>query len=524
MAETTINRKKRTLTTTNFLESGKLPPQARDLEEAVLGALLLEKDAINIVAEVLKADSFYDPKHQNIYNAILALWQNGSAVDILTVTQQLKKEGTLDISGGAYYVTSLTNRVASSANIEYHARIIAQKFLQRELIRISGEITTDAFEDSTDAFELLDKAERKLFEVSQGNIKKDYRGIRSVVNDAIAEIDSLRGKEGGLTGIPSGFLRLDRVTSGFQKSDLVIIAARPGMGKTAFVLSVARNACLSNTETPRAVAVFSLEMSSRQLVTRMISAEAEIESEKLKKGTLEEHEWQQLNTKIAKLSDAPIFIDDTPAISVFELRAKCRRLKQQNNIQMIIVDYLQLMRGDDANNKNGNREQEVSYISRSLKALAKELDVPVLALAQLSRQSEKRGAGSTPGTSTGRPILSDLRESGSIEQDADMVMFIYRPDYYKLTEWDDGTPCKDEAEIMIAKHRNGELDNVRLRFIGKYTKFTDKTDFDNFSTPDYNPSGNNNNGTITISSSINWDSDVEDDLNSSTSFDSEAPF
>jgi replicative DNA helicase len=281
---------------------------------------------------------------------------------------------------------------------------------------------------------------------------------------------------------------------------------------------------MANTETLRGVAIFSLEMSSRQLVTRMISAEAEIESDKLKKGTLADHEWQQLNSKIAKLSDAPIFIDDTPAISVFELRAKCRRLKQQSNIEMIIVDYLQLMRGDDANNKNGNREQEVSYISRSLKALAKELDVPIIALAQLSRQSEKRGAGSTPGTQTGRPILSDLRESGSIEQDADMVMFIYRPDYYKLTEWDDGSPCKDEAEIMIAKHRNGELDNVRLRFIGKFTKFADKTDFDNYNVPDYNDNSGSNNGTITVSSSINWDSDVEDDNSSNNTYNGDAPF
>ncbi len=527
MAEIVSNRKKRTLTNAQIFETGKLPPQAPELEQAVLGALLLEKDAINIVAEVLKPASFYDPKHINIYEAILNLWQNGSAVDILTVSQELKKKGNLDISGGAYYVTSLTNRVASAANIEYHARIIAQKFLQRELIRISGEIGTEAYEEGTDAFELLDSAERKLFEVSQGNIKKDYRNIRGVVNEAILEIDSLRGKEGGLTGVPSGFTKLDRVTSGFQKSDLVIIAARPGMGKTAFVLSVARNACLSNTETPRAVAIFSLEMSSKQLVTRMISAEAEIESEKLKKGTLADHEWQQLNSKIAKLSDAPIFIDDTPAISVFELRAKCRRLKQQNNIQMIIIDYLQLMRGDDSNNKNGNREQEVSYISRSLKALAKELDVPVLALAQLSRQSEKRGGGAStsPGTGTGRPILSDLRESGSIEQDADMVMFIYRPQYYKLTEWDDGTPCADEAEIMVAKHRNGELHDVRLRFIGKYTKFADKTDFDNYAIPDYNDNGGNN-GTITVSSSINWDSDVDDDGfgSSSVPFNGDAPF
>jgi replicative DNA helicase len=294
---------------------------------------------------------------------------------------------------------------------------------------------------------------------------------------------------------------LDRITSGFQKSDLIILAARPGMGKTAMVLSVARNASLL-AEKPRAIAIFSLEMSSKQLVTRMISGEAEITGEKLKKGQLAEHEWQQLNTKIARLNEAPIFIDDTPALSIFELRSKCRRLKEQNNIEMIIIDYLQLMRGDDANNKNGNREQEVSYISRSLKALAKELDVPVIALAQLSRASEKRGAAAIP-------MLSDLRESGSIEQDADMVMFIYRPEYYKISEFEDGSSTHGVAELHIAKHRNGALDNVRLRFVHEFTKFQDLTEFEYQTDP-----GNfvDNPGTITFSSKLNDMSNDDDEF------------
>jgi replicative DNA helicase len=338
------------------------------------------------------------------------------------------------------------------------------------------------------------------FEVSQGNIKKDYRNISSVMQEAINEIDELRGKEGGLTGIPSGFSKLDRVTSGFQKSDLIIIAARPGMGKTAFVLSVARNACLSNTETPRAVAIFSLEMSSKQLANRMISAEAEIESDKLKKGILADHEWQQLNSKIAKLSEAPIFIDDTPAISVFELRAKCRRLKQQNNIQMIIIDYLQLMRGDDSNNKNGNREQEVSYISRSLKALAKELNIPVIALSQLSRLVESR--------SDKKPMLSDLRESGQIEQDADMVIFCYRPEYYGIETYEVGAEtfqCHGLMMLLIAKHRNGGLGEIPLKFIHEQAKIAD-----------YNSSENNYN--VIQSNTENNYKQNEDNSNNNTTF------
>ncbi|MES2778755.1 MAG: replicative DNA helicase [Bacteroidota bacterium] len=502
MAEAIKNTRKptRNIDLKSIIDAGKVPPQAVDLEEAVLGALMLEKNAITVVADILKPESFYKEAHVIIFQSIKDLFSRAEPIDILTVTSDLRKKALLDIVGGAYYITSLTNRVASAANIEYHARIVAQKFIQRELIRIATEIQKEAFEEATDAFELLDSAERKLFEVSQGNIKRDYKQMNYVIKEAIREIESMKDKEGGLTGIPSGFTRLDRITSGFQKSDLIILAARPGMGKTAMVLSMARNASLLS-EKPRAIAIFSLEMSSKQLVTRMISGEAEITGEKLKKGQLAEHEWQQLNTKIARLNEAPIFIDDTPALSIFELRSKCRRLKEQNNIEMIIIDYLQLMRGDDANNKNGNREQEVSYISRSLKALAKELDVPVIALAQLSRASEKRGAAAIP-------MLSDLRESGSIEQDADMVMFIYRPEYYKITEFEDGSSTHGVAELHIAKHRNGALDNVRLRFVHEFTKFQDLTEFEYQTDPSMLT---DNPGTITISSKLNdWSNDPDE--------------
>lgn len=463
MAEYYPNTKRKPrLSASTAIEGGKLPPQATDLEEAVLGALMLEKTAITEVAEILKVASFYKEAHQMIFQSMVDLFSRAEPIDILTVSSDLRKKAVLDVVGGAYYITQLTNKVSSAANIKYHAQIIAEKFLQRELIRISTEIQTEAFEDDKDAFELLDSSERKLFEVSQGNIKKDVRGINAVVKEALVEINSLKDKEGGMTGISSGFARLDKVTAGFQKSDLIIIAARPGMGKTALALSLARNASLISEEKPRSVAIFSLEMSSKQLVTRMLSSESEIEGDKLKRGTLADHEWQQLNTRIAKLNDAPIFIDDTPALTVFELRAKCRRLKQQHNIEIIIIDYLQLMTaGGDG---KGNREQEISMISRSLKSIAKELDVPILALSQLNRSVETRG-------SSKKPQLSDLRESGAIEQDADMVTFIYRPEYYGLEVDEDNVSTKGIAKIIIAKHRNGALDEIPLRFINTLAKF-----------------------------------------------------
>lgn len=444
---------------------GKLPPQAIELEEAVLGALMLEKDALSAVIDILKPESFYKDTHQRIFRAIQRLFESSQPIDILTVTAQLRQNGELEMAGGAYAITELTNRVASAANIEFHARIISQKFIQRELIRISTDIITHSYEDTTDVFELLDKAEKNLFSITEGNLRRNYDNMSDLIRKSIEQMESLRDKEDGLTGVPSGFTRLDRVTSGWQKSDLVIIAARPGMGKTAFVMSIARNAAVNFT---KPVAIFSLEMSSLQLVNRLISGEAELPSEKLKKGNLAPYEWEQLNHKIGKLAEAPIFIDDTPALNIFELRAKCRRLKAQHDIQLIVIDYLQLMSGG-IDGRNGNREQEIGNISRALKSIAKELDVPVIALSQLSRAVETRGGNK-------KPQLSDLRESGSIEQDADMVLFIYRPEYYGITEDESGNNMAGIGEIIIAKHRNGALETVPLRFIDKYVKFVDLED------------------------------------------------
>jgi replicative DNA helicase len=475
--KTKTTRKTSTPLLSTEILQGKIPPQAIELEEAVLGAIMLEKNALAVVIDIIKPTYFYKDAHQFIYTAMLNLFEKSEPIDILTVTNQLRTDGNLEICGGPYYITQLTNRVASAANIEFHARIIAQKHIQRELIRISGEIQRDAFEETTDVFELLDQAENKLFQISEGNVSSNSEKVDKLLKEAIKMIEDLKGHEDGLTGIPSGFTALDRLTSGWQRSDLIILAARPGMGKTAFVLSMARNAAVNGGH---AVAIFSLEMSSIQLVNRLISGETNLESEKLKKGNLREDEWIQLNKMVGKLSEAPIFIDDTPALSIFELRAKCRKLKTQHNIELVIIDYLQLMRGDDSRS-GGNREQEISYISRSLKALAKELNIPVIALSQLSRAVETRGGDK-------KPMLSDLRESGSIEQDADMVAFIYRPEYYQITEDAEGNSTLGTAEIIVAKHRNGATENVRLKFVGKYAKFEnlDEYTFDTGITEDTN--------------------------------------
>lgn len=466
-----VSRKHSVQNPNNML--GKVPPQALELEEAVLGALMLEKDALTNVIDILKVESFYKDSHQAIFQAILDLFTDSQPIDLLTVTNQLRRNGTLEIAGGAFYVTELTSKVASAANIEYHARIITEQSIKREMIRISSEIQKDAYEETTDVFELLDKMEQSLFEISEKNIRKNYSDMKSIMREAIVELESRRGQKDGLTGVPSGFTALDRVTSGWQKSDLVIIAARPAMGKTAFVLSVLRNAAVDHN---KPVAIFSLEMSSVQLVNRLISSEAELDSEKIKKGSLEDHEWAQLVHKTAKLSKAPLFVDDTPALSILELRAKCRKLKAQHDIQMIVIDYLQLMSGDSKGGGGGNREQEIASISRALKKIAKELSVPVIALSQLSRAVETRGGDK-------RPQLSDLRESGAIEQDADMVMFLYRPEYYGITEDEEHNSTQGVGEVIIAKHRNGSLDTVKLRFIGRFTKFQD---LDHFGTPNLN--------------------------------------
>jgi replicative DNA helicase len=443
------------------LQKGKIPPQAIELEEVVLGAMLIDKKGVDEVIDILKPEAFYKQSHQHIFSAIKSLFEDGQPIDLLTVSSHLKKEKQLESVGGDFQLIQLTQKVSSSAHIEYHSRIVLQKYIQRSLIQISSEIIEEAYDEGTDVFDLLDNAESKLYEVTQGNINKSSESAQNLVIQAKKRIEEISNQK-GLSGIPSGFDELDELTSGWQPSDLIIVAARPGMGKTALTLSMARNITV---ERNIPVAFFSLEMSSVQLITRLISSETELSSEKLRTGRLEQYEWEQLNVKVKALEKAPLFIDDTPSLSIFDLRAKARRLSSQHGIKLIVVDYLQLMTSGSSN-KTGNREQEISTISRNLKALAKELNVPVIALSQLSRAVETRGG-------TKRPLLSDLRESGAIEQDADIVSFIYRPEYYGIEEWDDETnsPTKEQAEFIVSKHRNGGLDNIRLKFIGKYGRF-----------------------------------------------------
>jgi replicative DNA helicase len=451
------------------IDLGKLPPQAPELEEAVLGAVMLEKDAILQIIDLLSPESFYKEEHQKIFQAIIDLTTNNRAIDLLTVTEELRKKKQIDEVGGPIYITQLTTKVASAAHIEFHARIVAQKFIQRELIRVSSEIQGRAFDESTDVDDLLDFSESELFNIAQGNIKKESQKVNVLIKEAILQIEEASKRADSLIGIPSGFTKLDRMTNGWQNSDLVIVAARPSMGKTAFVLSMARNMAVEHN---RAVAIFSLEMASLQLVNRLIVAETELPSNRIRNGKLADFEWEQLDYKIKKLVDAPIFIDDTPAISVFELRAKARRLKRQHNMDVLIIDYLQLMTGTP--DTRGNREQEVSTISRALKGIAKELNIPVIALSQLNRSVEIRSG-------TKRPQLSDLRESGAIEQDADMVIFIHRPEKYGLMEDENGNSLRGIAEIILAKHRNGPIGDVYLKFKDEFAKFTELEE--NFLTP-----------------------------------------
>ena len=485
---------KRTLKATPTSQiDGKLQPQALELEKAVLGALMIDNESLSDAIDSLQAEYFYAPKHQKIFEAIVNLFNNTQPVDILTVSEELKRMEMFKEIGGLAYISELTNNVSSSSNTEFHARIIAEKFIKRSLINISRKISNDAFDDSVDIFDLLNDAEANLFTVTEGTLRKSYDKMSSLIKGALENIEILRSKEDGLSGVPSGFTNVDRVTSGWQKSDLVIVAARPGMGKTAFALTMARNVAVDHNT---AIGFFSLEMSSEQLVNRLIASEAELGASKLRKGDLADHEMVQLHEKIKHLSEAPIFIDDTPGLSIFELRAKARRLVKNHGVEIIMIDYLQLM---TAGGTGGNREQEISTISRSLKGIAKELKIPVIALSQVNRGVESRtGVGSK------RPMLSDLRESGAIEQDADIVTFIYRPEYYKIYEWDNGDDSRGQGELIIAKHRNGSLNNVRLKFTGEFAKFSD---LDYFGGGDYENEDGNNSSMISMSSSMNEDKD-----------------
>ena len=448
-----------------FDHGGRIPPRDNDLEEAVLGALMLEKDAYTVVCDILKPESFYDPSNQKIYAAIQSLGAAQQSIDMLTVTEKLRLMGELEAAGGPLRISELTSRVASGAHVEFHARIVAQKYLARELIKFASQIESQAFDESYDVDDLLQEAEGKLFEISQRNVKKDVTQIDPVINAALEQIQTAANRASGLSGLESGYHELDKLTSGWQRSDLIIIAARPAMGKTAFVLSMAKNMAV-NYNIP--VAIFSLEMSNLQLVNRLIQNTCEIEGEKIKSGQLTQMEWDQLMTRVKKLYSAPLFIDDTASLSIFELRTKARRLVREHNVSFIIIDYLQLMNATGM--KFGSREQEVSMISRSLKQLAKELDIPIVALSQLNRSVETRGKDGDRDSK--RPQLSDLRESGAIEQDADIVCFIHRPEYYLRSDTDmEGRNIRGLAEFIVAKHRSGRVDGVRMRFRKEFARF-----------------------------------------------------
>ncbi len=449
-------------------ESGRLPPQAVDVEQSVLGAMLIEREAIPRAIEVLPEDAFYQPRHQRIYAAMLSLFERNNPVDLITLTEELKRRSELDEAGGAYYLTELTTRVASAANVEYHARIIAEKALLRKLIETMTGLITKAYEPSSDAFDLLDQAESDIFRISDATMRKPASSMNEILKETLARLESIHGRAGGITGVPSGFQRLDDMTGGWQRSDLIIIAARPSMGKTAFSLALARNSAL-HPDQPAGIAYFSLEMSSQQLAQRLLTSEARVDAQAARTGRMTDEDWPRLARAAGRLSAAPIFIDDTPGLSILELRAKSRRLKAEHDIGMVVVDYLQLMHGS-GDVRGGNREQEIAQISRSLKSLAKELNVPVIALSQLSRAVETRGGDK-------RPQLSDLRESGSIEQDADVVAFIYRAERYGITVDENGNSTEGIAEIIIGKQRNGPIGSVELAFVNQHARFENLTTY-----------------------------------------------
>jgi replicative DNA helicase len=448
-------------------KAGRVPPQATDVEQSVIGAMLIEREAIPQVIEILPPDAFYEQRHERAYKAIRALFDRSNPVDLITLTEELKRRGELDDVGGSYYLTELTTAVASAANVEHHARIIAEKSLLRKMIESLTGLVGRAYEPGADAFDLLDEAEEKIFGISDSQLRSSSSAISDVVKETVEKLQAIHGQEGGITGVPSGFGRLDDLTSGWQDSDLIIVAARPSMGKTAFCLACAMNAAL-HPEKPTGVAIFSLEMGATQLAQRLLTSEARIDAQKARTGRMDDEDWGRLARAAGRLNDAPIFIDETPALSILELRAKCRRLKAEHDVGLVVVDYLQLMHGTAEARKSGSREQEIAQISRSLKALAKELDIPVVALSQLNRGVENRGGDK-------RPQLSDLRSSGSIEQDADVVSFIYRPERYGITVDAEGNSTEGISEIIIGKQRNGPVGTVELAFVKQYARFENLT-------------------------------------------------
>ena len=449
------------------LAYGHVMPQAPEVEKAVLGALMIDKDAYLEVCDLLRPESFYEPRNQMVYEAIMKLSIEESPVDVLTVTDKLGKMGKLEDVGGPGYIADLSSRVASSANIEYHANVVAEKHLSRQMIHYVGEVGKKTFDETYPIKDVVNDAQAKLFELSQKNMRKDYSVLAPILERAVKSVQDAHSNTGGVTGIPTGFYKLDDITCGWQKSDLVIIAGRPAMGKTAFALSLAKNIA-ADQKIP--MAFFSLEMSSEQLANRLMANAFEIDGKKLMSGQLDREDWNRLDKGMNNLVDAPLYIDDTEGLSVMELRTKARRLVNEHHVQLIMVDYLQLMTASGM--RYNSRQEEVSLISRSLKGLAKELDIPVLALSQLNRGVEGRD-----GAEGKRPMLSDLRESGAIEQDADMVVFLHRPEYYGIMMSDDGTKdYRGMAEVIIAKHRKGAVGIKLLKFRGEYTRFENPED------------------------------------------------
>ena len=440
---------------------GRVLPHALDLEEAVLGALMLEKDSIISIQDYLTSEAFYSEAHRIVYNAIEKLSAELKPIDLLTVTDKLKQEGKLKAIGGPQFLARLTQKVASAANLDYHATIVAQKYVQRELIRTADEILQRSFDESKDIADLIGFAEHEILRVSEGHISKEVQSSDKIMKETLKLIEEAQKKGGRINGVPTGFTDLDKLTLGWQPSDMIIIAARPSMGKTAFVLSMARNIAVMEQ---KPVAFFSLEMSATQLMMRLLVAEAQLDSRDVRSGRITPSQWAHLEMSSQALSNAPLFIDDTPALPITEFRSKVRKLRAQHKIELVIIDYLQLMTGPQET--KGNREQEVAYISRTLKAIAKELNIPIIALSQLNRSVESQGGSK-------RPQLSNLRESGAIEQDADIVAFIHRPEYYGLTQLEDGTTTKNLAELIVAKHRNGAVDTIKLKFINEFAQFSD---------------------------------------------------
>ena len=441
-------------------------PQAVEIERVVLGALMVDSDAFSVVSELLKPETFYEPRHQKIYEAIRNMNMDERPVDIMTLNDELSKMGEIDKVGGVDYLMEISSQVASAAHVESHARILAEKYMQRQLIHFAGDIETKAYDSSVDVDELMQQAEGSLFQISQNNMKQDFTQVAPVVKSAVEILQRAASNKGGLTGIPTGYVGMDEITSGWQASDLVIIAGRPAMGKTSFALSIAKNVAV-DYGVP--IGFFSLEMNNVQLVNRLISNVCEVSGRKILNGQLDPSDWERLDKRIGRLTDAPIYVDDTPGLSVFELRTKARRLVREKGVKIIMIDYLQLMNANGM--KFGSRQEEVSTISRSLKGLAKELDIPVLALSQLSRNVENR-----EGLEGKRPQLSDLRESGAIEQDADMVLFVHRPEYYHIYQDEKGNDLHGMAQIIIAKHRKGSTGDVLLNFRGEFTRFQDPTE------------------------------------------------